>query len=302
MTEKPNILVILGPTASGKTAAAIEICRRLDGEIISADSRQIYRFMDIGTAKPTRQECAAAQHHLIDFLDPAETWSAGDFVRAALVCIEDIKNRGKLPVIAGGATLYIRSLTHGIFAGGSFDDSIRAELMTRYDRGKGEQLHQELRRLDPEYAEKVHLNDRKKLVRFFEVYHTTGYTISQLKDEQSGGWIEPITIGLHWERSELYDRIDRRVDMMMENGLPEEVKRLRKMGYDKNLNSLNSPGYKELFDYLDGECTFDDAVETIKRNTRRYAKRQMTWFRKDNPRWFPPDDIEGMVKYIGDNL
>ena len=302
MTEKPKIPVLLGPTASGKTAAAIAVCQRLNGEIISADSRQIYRFLDIGSAKPTPQERAAAVHHLIDFLDPAETWSAGDFVRAALVCIEDIRSRGKLPVIAGGATLYLRSLTHGIFAGGSSNESIRAEFMARYDRGEGELLHRELSRLDPEYAPKVHLNDRKKLVRFFEVYRTTGYTVSQLKTEQSDGWIEPINIGLHWEREELYTRIDRRVDMMMEAGLLDEVKRLREMGYDKNLNSLNSPGYKELFAYFDGECSFEDAIESIKRNTRRYAKRQLTWFRKDDPRWFPPDDIEEMVTHIRENL
>ena len=303
MSSKPKIPVILGPTAAGKTAAACEICQRLNAEIISADSRQIYKYMNIGTAKPAPEETALAPHHLIDFLEPDQVFSAGDFVKAALGAIADIAGRGKLPLIAGGAGFYIRALTQGIFEGKSSDPIIRAKLMERYDGGGGEAMLKELEDLDPGYVSKVHLNDRKKLIRFFEVYQTTGLTISQLRSRQGDGWIEPVNIGISLEREILYERIEQRVDLMLENGLIDEVRALLKMGYGRELNSMNSPGYKEVYDFIERKIEYDEMIEAIKRNTRRFAKRQITWFKKEpGVEWFKPDDIESIFNYLEGKL
>lgn len=303
MPSKPKIPVILGPTATGKTAAACEICQRLNAEIISADSRQIYKYMNIGTARPTPEEIALAPHHLIDFLEPDQVFSAGDFVKAALEAIADIAGRGKLPLIEGGAGFYIRALTQGIFEGKSSDGQIRAELTERYNAGGGESMLKELRDLDPGYALKVHLNDRKKLVRFFEVYQTTGLTIGQLRSRQGDGWIEPVTAGISLDREILYERIEQRVDSMIEKGLIDEVRTLITMGYGRELNSMNSPGYKEVHDFIERKIEYDEMIEAIKRNTRRFAKRQITWFKKEpGVEWFEPDDIEGIFNYFEGKL
>lgn len=305
---KLRIPVILGPTAVGKTAVGISVAEALNGEIISADSRQIYRGMTIGTAKPSKEELGRVRHHLIDILEPDELFSAGEFVRRAMAAIEDIISRGKLPIVAGGAGLYIRALTKGIFDGESSDDDIRAELQRRYDKNGGENMMAQLRKIDPEYADKVHQNDKKKLVRALEIYHTTGMTITELSRVQGNGWIEPISVGLELQREALYERINRRVEAMIEAGLIEEVEDLRKLGYGKDLNSMNSPGYKEVSDYLDGKIDEYEMVESIKRNTRRYAKRQITWFKKEEGvRWV---DVSGgfgkaakeIIEYIKENL
>lgn len=297
--DKPLIPVILGPTAVGKTAAAIEIAQRLNGEIISADSRQIYREMNIGTAKPSPEELKRVKHHLIDILQPEESFSAGEFVRLALEAINVISQRGKLPIITGGAGLYIRALSQGIFREVSKDDEVRAQLLKRYNAGEREALLNELREVDPQYAQKVHVNDRKKLVRALEVFHTTGMTISELSAKQGDGWINPINIGLQLPREILYNRINLRVDSMIKRGLMAEVKRLRLNGCDRNTVSINSPGYIEIYDYLEGKIDLEEAVELIKRNTRRYAKRQITWFRKEKDvRWFSPNDIDEIIGYI----
>ena len=303
MNSKPKIPVILGPTAAGKTALGCSVCERLGGEIISADSRQIYKYMDIGTAKPTPEEIQRAPHHLVDFLEPDSVFSAGDFVTAAVAAVEEISARGKLPVIVGGAGLYIRALTQGIFEGKSSDPQLREELMDHYDRGGSEAMLQELRELDPEYAPKVHLNDRKKLVRFFEVYRTTGLTISRLKEKQGDGWIIPLTAGLTLERELLYERIENRVDKMIQNGLIDEVRSLRKMGFGEELNSMNSPGYKEVHGFIERKIDYDEMIESIKRNTRRFAKRQITWFKKEKGvKWFQPDDLDAIIEYIKTGL
>jgi len=308
LISKPKIPVILGPTAIGKTDIGIRVGIELNGEIISADSRQIYKYMDIGTAKPTSEEIALCPHHLIDFLDPEEVFSAGDFVQEAVKCISDITGRGKNPIIVGGAGLYIKALTEGIFAGDSSDLQIRENLNTEYDSGKAEKLLDYLRNLDPEYARLVHINDKKKLVRALEIYQVSGYTISQLKEHQGDGEVEGILCGLRLDRERLYQRINHRVGLMLKGGLIEEVEKLRNRGLTQNCNSMKSPGYKEVLDYLDGELELNEMIDLIKRNTRRYAKRQMTWFGKmENIRWFEMEnDIKPVAKqltdYINQNL
>ena len=259
--------------------------------------------MRIGTARPTPEEIARTPHHLVDFMEPDHVFSAGDFVKAAMDAAADIISRGKLPLIAGGAGFYIRALTQGIFEGKSSDRQIRAELTEQYDRGGGESMLRELQELDPDYARKVHLNDRKKLVRFFEVYKTTGLTISRLRDQQGDGWIEPVTAGITLKREILYERIDQRVDVMIESGLIDEVRALIKMGYGRELNSMNSPGYKEVHDFIERKIEYDEMIEVIKRNTCRFAKRQITWFKKEKGVvWFEPGDIDGIFDYISGKL
>lgn len=291
LNEKPKIPVILGPTAVGKTAVGIAAADALNGEIVSADSRQIYRGMTIGTAKPSKGELGRVKHHLIDILEPDELFSAGEFVHRAMAAIEDIASRGKLPIVVGGAGLYIRALTRGIFNGESSDADFRTELQCQYEQGGSEDLLAQLRRIDPEYAGKVHLNDKKKLVRALEIYHSTGMAISELNLVQGDGWIAPVSVGLELPREALYELINQRVEAMIEAGLIEEVENLRSKGYGRDLNSINSPGYVEVYDYLDGNIGYDEMIELIKRNTRRYAKRQITWFRKEEGvRWV---DVSG---------
>ena len=301
MPEKPVIPVILGPTAIGKTAIGIKVCEKLNGEIISADSRQIYRQMNIGTAKPTQDELSRRRHHLIDFLDPKEVFSAGDFVRAAVNAIQDITARGKLPVIVGGAGLYIKALTEGIFEGDSSNPDVRRRLEEEYDSGRSEELYDRLKRIDPVYSEIVHPNDRKKLVRALEIYEVTGLTVSELNEHQPSGKIEGIMCGLTMPRESLYRRIEERVDKMLADGLVEEVKLLKENGLTEEDNSMKSPGYKEVLNYLDGALHHDEMTKLIKQNTRRYAKRQITWFKNTpNVKWF--DVGEGGEKTVDDIL
>lgn len=297
-----RIPVILGPTAVGKTAVGILVCEALGGEIISADSRQVYKRMDIGSAKPTAEELSRAPHHIVDFIDPDLVFSAGEFVRRAEKAIEDIRSRGKLPVVVGGAGLYIKALTDGIFTRDSSDPAARKKLEDEYDAGGGEGMLDRLRLSDPEYARIVHPNDRKKLVRALEIIEVTGMRIAELARNQGKGPVEGIFCGLTLSREELYQRIEIRVDWMVENGLIEEVKALRETGLGMNLNSINSPGYIEIYEYLDGKISLESAVELIKRNTRRYAKRQMTWFRRDRRiEWFDMKEGTGNTarKVIG---
>jgi tRNA dimethylallyltransferase len=299
--HKSQIPIILGPTGVGKTAIGIPVAERLNGEIISADSRQIYRGMTIGTAKPSAEEQRRIPHQLVDILEPNEVFSAGEFVRRALLAIADIQARGKLPIIVGGAGLYIRALTKGIFTGESKDMAVRKELEFRYDSGEAEMMLEKLLALDPQYAMKVHLNDRKKIVRFFEIYRVSGMTISELAKFQSDGWIDPILIGLQFPREELYRRIDTRVDAMLEAGLIAEVEALKAKGFSRVLNALNSPGYEEVYDYLDGKIDFDTMKDLIKRHTRHYAKRQITWFkREEGVKWFEASTtpVKEICEYI----
>jgi tRNA dimethylallyltransferase len=275
-------LAIVGPTASGKTKLSLIIAEKINGEIISADSRQIYRYMDIGTAKPTLEERQRVKHYFIDELDPNEEFNAGIFGEKGREIIEDIFSRGKIPIIVGGSGLYVKSLIDGFFEGPGADWELREMLYRKASQLGKEAIYEELKKVDPVSAEKIHPNNLKRIIRALEVYYITGKPISQMQKE-----IKPeinfktIQIGLNWDRKKLYKRIEERVDKMIKDGLIEEVKKLRELGFDKNLNSLQTVGYKEVFDYLDGLISYEQMIYLIKRNSRRYAKRQLTWFRQD---------------------
>ena len=282
MTSFPNILVIAGPTASGKTAVGIELAQRLNGEIVSADARQIYRFMDIGTAKPTAEERAAARHHLIDFVNPDEDYSAGQFAEDAAAVIGDILRRGKVPIVVGGAGLYIRAL----FDGFSQMPKIPMEIRTRLqEEGRNclSKLYERLCEVDPEWAAKIQATDTQRILRGLEVYEASGKSLSEYQKVPPTPPIRHTAsyFGLRWAREALYNRINARACLMIENGLIEEAASLRDRGYSPDLNALNAFGYREIFQYLNGETTLDRALADLQQGTRRYAKRQMTFFRRD---------------------
>ena len=292
MTSFPDILVIAGPTASGKTAVGIELAQRLNGEIISADARQIYRFMDIGTAKPTAEERAAAHHHLIDFVNPDEDYSAGQFAEDASAVIGDILRRGKVPIVVGGAGLYIRALFDGFSPMPKIPIEIRARLQEE-GRDSLPKLYKRLCEVDSEWAAKIQATDTQRILRGLEVYEASGKPISE---HQQVTPTPPIRhkasyFGLHWEREALYERINARARLMFENGLIEETASLRDRGYTPDLNALNAFGYREIFQYLNGKTTLDRALADLQQGTRRYAKRQMTFFRRDKRfRWVDGSD------------
>ena len=292
MTSFPDILVIAGPTASGKTAVGIELAQRLNGEIISADARQIYRFMDIGTAKPTTEERAAARHHLIDFINPDKGYSAGQFAEDASAVIGDILCRGKVPIVVGGAGLYIRALFDGFSPMPKIPIEIRARLQEE-GRACLPALYERLCEVDSEWAAKIHPTDTQRILRGLEVYEASGKPLSE---HQKVTPTPPIRhkasyFGLHWDRETLYDRINARACLMLENGLIEETASLRDRGYTPDLNALNAFGYREIFQYLNGKTTLDRALADLQQGTRRYAKRQMTFFRRDKRfRWVDGSD------------
>ena len=281
----PKIVVITGPTASGKTALGVALCQKLGGEVVSADSMQIYRRMDIGTAKATAGEQALAVHHMIDVADPAENWSVARYVEAAGACVEDILARGKLPVVVGGTGLYIDSLLSGrSFAGGPADPALRQELNERYDEIGAEALLRELSKVDPARAEKLHPGDKKRVVRALEVFILTGKTITQ-HDEETRALpprYDAAKLALDFEnRQDLYDRIDRRVDDMFRRGLMDEVRALLNSGVPETCTAMQAIGYKEAVDAVRGLCTEAEAAARIAQESRRYAKRQLTWLRRD---------------------
>lgn len=294
MASLHDILVIVGPTASGKTAVGIELAQRLNGEIISADARQIYRFMDIGTAKPTAEERSAVRHHLIDFVNPDEDYSAGQFAEDASAVIGDILCRGKTPIVVGGAGLYIRAL----FDGFSPMPKIPAEIRVRLKEEGREslpELYNRLCEVDPEWAAKIQATDTQRILRGLEVFEASGKPFSE---HQKVPPTPPIRhtasyFGLYWEREILYERINARACLMFENGLIEEAASLRDRGYTPALNALNAFGYREIFQYLDGKTTLDRALADLQQGTRRYAKRQMTFFRKNERiQWVDGSDVD----------
>ncbi len=282
---QPKLVVITGPTASGKTALGVALAQRLGGEVVSADSMQIYCGMDIGTAKPTPEEMQGVPHHMIDIADPAENYSVSRYAAEAAACVDDILARGKLPIVVGGTGLYIDSLIAGrTFADGTADTALRQELNERYDEIGGEGLLGELRKVDPERAQKLHAADKKRIVRAMEVYILTGKTITQHDAETRARppRYDAARIALDFtERADLYARIDRRVDAMVEAGLFDEVRALLASGVPGDCTAMQAIGYKEIAAALRGECSREDAVETVKRESCRYAKRQLTWFRRN---------------------
>lgn len=283
LLEEGVLLCILGPTAVGKTELAIELAKRLDGEIISADSRQVYKLMDIGTAKPTPQQRKLIPHHLIDCVYPDQPFSAAEFVRLAEEAISDIRRRGKVPLLVGGTGLYFRALVDGLFEGPGADEELRRRLREEARLFGPQHLHAKLMQVDPEAALRIHPNDLVRVIRSLEVYEKTGRSISQLQRQwRSDRPKHPfIAFCLSRERGELYSRIEERVDRMMEMGFLEEVRMLLDMGYGRDLPSMQAFGYRELAAHLCGEIGLEEAVRGIKRRTRRFARRQIIWFRGD---------------------
>jgi tRNA dimethylallyltransferase len=291
----PKILVIVGPTASGKTRMAVELAQRHNGEVISADSMQIYRTMDIGTAKPTQEEMGGIPHHMIDVADPEEDFSVARYVEMAAQCVDDVLARGKLPIVAGGTGLYIDSLLSGrTFAPFSPDSALRGELERELAEKGGQAMLEALAQVDPEAAQRLHPNDHKRIVRALEVYRSTGKTITQHNRETQA--IPPrynaLTIGLAFQdRQAMWRRIDQRVDEMVAAGLEDEVRRLLTSGISPKCTAMQAIGYKEFTQALSGEMTWQEAADVVKLRSRQYAKRQLTWFgRNPNTRWVRWDD------------
>ena len=281
--KKIRIAAIVGPTASGKTALAIELARQLDGEIISCDSMQIYRTMDIGTAKPSPDELAAVPHHLIDILPPDAPYSCSDYVRDAEAAIADITSRGKLPILCGGTGLYLdRLLRGGVEDCAASDEDVRRELWETAEKEGSDALHERLAELDPESADAIHKNNVKRVIRALEVCLVTGQKkseIDKLNSNISDKYDHTVIMLAFNNRELLYDRIDRRVDIMIEQGLVEETRRLLAGGvFERSQTASQAIGYKELFPYLRGEATLVSCVDELKRASRKYAKRQITWF------------------------
>ncbi len=283
--NKPKMIILTGPTAVGKTELSIRLAKEIGGEIISADSMQVYRGMDIGTAKITEEEMQGVRHHLIDCLNPDEEFNVAIFQQMAREAAQDIIKRGRIPVLTGGTAFYIQALLYGIdFNEEEHDDSYRNAM---YDIGVDEegkkQLHAMLCEVDKEYADTVHYNNMKRVVRALEYHHYTGRKFSEYNEQQRMREAEYdfCYFVLNDERAHLYDRINRRVDIMVANGLIEEVRALKEKGYADGLVSMQGVGYKEVAAYLNGTLTLEESIEWIKKNTRHFAKRQLTWFRKE---------------------
>lgn len=291
---KIKIITVEGPTASGKTSLGIEIALKYGGEIVSADSMQIYKHMDIGSAKPTAEELAAVPHHMISIAEPTVNYSLSDYVTEARKAIADIHERGKIPVIVGGTGLYINTLINNINLSEETPNSDLRHELERYAEEQGnEALHMRLEKIDPEAARNIHMNNVKRVIRAIEIYENTGITMTeQIRRSKSAGKIyEAHEYGVRYEREVLYDRINRRVDMMLESGLVGEVKACLKLGCTRDNTSMQGIGYKEVIDYLEDKCDFDTMTDRIKQESRRYAKRQITWFKRNNITWLEPGQI-----------
>ena len=282
--NKIPVIVVAGPTASGKTGLAIHIAKKIDGEIVNADSMQIYKYMDIGTAKPTKEERAQAVHHLIDFVEPDAEFSVADYTDLAHEKIADIYSRGKIAVVCGGTGLYINSLIDDVtFGEMDTDYALREELREIAEKHGANVLLDMLAEFDEESAKKIHPNNLKRLIRAIEFYKVTGVPISkhQQMTKQVESRYNPLMMIIDHDREVLYDRINQRVDIMLKEGLVDEVKSLMGKGCKRDMNSMKGIGYKEVMDYLEGNASYEEMVEILKQSTRHYAKRQLTWFRRD---------------------
>ncbi len=296
-----KIITICGPTGVGKTSFSIDLAKKFSGEIIGADSMQIYKFMDIGTAKPTRAEQKEIPHHLIDFLEPSTDFDAGKYAQMASAVINDLSQKNKTPIVAGGTGLYIRSLIFGLFRSRPICKQTMEGLTREAEKHGPFYLHERLTACDPESAKKIHPNDTFRIVRALEVFESTGSLISS--SQNGHGFREPkfnsLTLGLSMDRDLLYERINQRVDMMMDQGFLREVEKLLDSGYGLHLKSMKSIGYRHMGLYLTGKLSFDEAMRLFKRDTRRYAKRQFTWFRKEpGIIWTTPDALESTADLV----
>ncbi len=286
---KNTIVIIVGPTAVGKTEYAIAVAKAIGGEIVSADSMQIYRHLDIGSAKPTKDEMGSVRHWLVDEIDPAKPFSAAEYQKLAKQHISGIFKRGKVPVISGGTGLYVNSLIYDMdFTVQPAQDDLRITLEREAEAHGSVSLHEKLKMLDPDAAERIHPNNLKKIIRAIEIYHVSGKSAKSFELS-----FKPTTdygiiiVGLTRDRAELYARINKRADILFDRGLVEEVRRLLAMGLAESAISMQGIGYKEVARYLSGQCSLQDAVDIVKQNSRNYAKRQMTWFKRYNDvKWF----------------
>lgn len=299
MVKKVKDLIILtGPTAVGKTNISIRLAKQLDGEIVSADSMQIYKGMDVGSAKISKEEMQGIPHHMIDIVAPDESFSVSDFKERAEEAIEDIISRGKMPIVVGGTGLYINSLIYNYdFACTDKDLQYREHLQSLAELHGKEYVHSMLKEVDSASYERLYPNDLKRVIRALEVFKVTGKTLNEYNQENQAVLYD-IPYNVHYfvinmNREELYRRIDQRVDIMLDYGLVDEVIKLKEKGYTSNMQSMKGIGYKEILDYLDGKMSYDEAVYLIKKGSRNYAKRQLTWFRKEERAfWLSKEDFE----------
>ena len=294
MGEHNRIAIICGPTGSGKTTTALEIAKRLPIEIISADSRQIIKHLDIGTAKPTQEELAQVPFHLVDIIEPGERYSAFNFIDDAEKCINQIIQRLNIPIIVGGTGLYLRALTDGVVEINQEDFSFREKLEAELEEKGTEYLHKRLEEIDPLESAKIHPNNKHRIVRALEIFYLTGHTKSELMTtgKYRNSKYNYTYYCLAPERELLYNRINARVDNMLENSFLKEVNDLISLGYKEKIQKSNVIGYAELIEYIDGNLSLDEAIAMIKQNSRRYAKRQMTWFRKQEELTFYDNSTE----------
>ncbi|MFA7216178.1 MAG: tRNA (adenosine(37)-N6)-dimethylallyltransferase MiaA [Bacillota bacterium] len=301
---KKPLLVITGPTAAGKTDVSLIVAEKLRGEIVSADSMQVYRYMNIGTAKPTTAEMKRVRHHMIDIVDPWQEFSVAEYQRLAKERIEDIQNRGRLPVVVGGTGLYINSLVYNLDFADTVSDQKFRNYLTRISEERGkEYLFEMLKRVDPGTAQRLHINDVRRVIRALEVYHCSGRPMSARRNIAASNLpYNLIMFGLRMDRERLYERIEGRVDKMIENGLVEEVEGLLEMGCTGDMVSMQGLGYKEIIGYLEGRLTLSEAIDILKRDTRRFAKRQFTWFKRDDRIIWKDVDIIGDREKIASTM
>lgn len=299
---KPRLICIIGPTGVGKTAMALELADRWGGEIVSADSMQVYRHMDIGTAKPTPEERERIPHHLLDMVNPDESFDASLYIRKAKAIIADLQREERAVFVVGGTGLYIRALLGGLIDGPGADEVLRRELKQEMNHGGKDHLYRRLRTRDPGAADRIHPHDGVRIIRALEVLELTGRSIvaHQREHRFREAPYEVLRIGLRLDRERLNDRIERRTDRMIADGFAEEVRRLLDMGYTESLKSMQSMGYRDMASFLAGRQSLQEAVRLIKRDSCRYAKRQMTWFSTDREvGWLDPGDIDEASRRIG---
>ncbi len=299
--KKPKVIVICGPTGVGKTAVGIQLAEKLDGEIISADSMQIYRYMDIGTAKPTADEQTRIIHHMINIVDPDEDFDAVRFAKMAREKVMQLYQRGVTPLVVGGTGLYIKALLQGLFQSNPVDPEIRERLKKEAAEFGSSALYERLKQVDPDTADRLHPNDSYRITRALETIESTGRSISEHQQDHgfSDQPFNALKICLQIDRQKLYDRIDQRVDLMIEAGFVDEVKKLLGMGYSADLKSMQSIGYRQMVEFIGGRLSWDECVRTLKRDTRRFAKRQFTWFGADQQiQWYEPDQLNEIVRLV----
>ena len=299
--NKPKVIVICGPTASGKTTLSIQLAQKINGEIISSDSMQIYKDMNIGTAKPDQQEMQGIKHYLLDFVEPNQRYSVADYKKDAENAIEDILQKGKVPIIVGGTGIYVDSLIYGIeYPNIEFDENYRKELERRVEKEGLEKLYEKAKKIDPQAMKKISRNDQKRILRVLEIYNATGKTKTEQEIESRKNEVkyDYRVFAINMDREKLYDRINKRVDIMIQKGLIEEVENLLKK-YNEFPTAMQGLGYKEVVEYIQGKVLKEDMIENIKRESRRYAKRQITWFKKNKQTiWIGPNDLQMILNEI----